>query len=159
MRPVPLLFSVLAGFGLLVVFSLPLQAQDPPDSSARAQPPDSVGLVFEREAFLYPRYERRNPFSPLIGENESGPRIEEIELKGIFFSTLPGQSVAMFGLRSGQGEEGGATQSYRVRRGDILGNVRILEIHETRVVVQIEEFGLIEQRILELPRPGQGGLS
>jgi len=158
MRPVPL-FSALMVLGLMAVFAMPLEAQEPPDSSTPPQRPDSVDLVFEREAFLYPRYERRNPFSPLIGENQSGPRIEEIELKGIFFSSVPGQSLAMFGLRSGLGEEGGPTQSYRVRRGEILGNVRILEIQETRVVVQIEEFGLIEQRILELPRPGQGGLS
>ena len=31
------------------------------------------------------------------------------------------------------------------------------EIHETRVVVEVEEFGLTEQRIMELQRPGQGG--
>jgi len=152
------LFSALLGFGLLAVLATPLQAQEPPDSSISSQLPDSVDLVFEREAFTYPRYERRNPFSPLIGENESGPRIEDIELKGIVFSLIPRQSIAMFGLRSGQGVEGVPTQSYRVRRGEILGNVRVLEIHETRVVLQIEEFGLTEQRILELPRPGQGGL-
>ena len=49
--------------------------------------------------------------------------------------------------------------TYRVRRGDRLGNIRILQIQGTRVVVEVEEFGMREQRIMELQRPGQGGLS
>jgi hypothetical protein len=117
-----------------------------------------VDLVFEREVFVYPRYERRDPFLPLLDDDQTGPRIEEIELKGIVFSSDPDLSVATFGLRSGQGEGGVSRQSFRVRRGEVLGNVRILEIQQTRVVVQIEEFGLTEQRVLELQRPGQGGL-
>jgi hypothetical protein len=123
---------------------------------------DSVDLVFEREAFVYPRYDRRNPFLPLVTGDEQGPRFEEIRLTGIIYSSTPQRSVAMFGLRTGQEQEpdgrGAASQSYRVRMGETLGNVRILEIHPTRVVVLVEEFGLTEQRILELPRPGEGGL-
>jgi hypothetical protein len=154
---------LLLGLGLLVFFAPPLRAQDnplpftpPPAASPQVQ--DSVDLVFEREAFVYPLYERRNPFAPLLRGNESGPRIEEIKLIGIIYSSNPDLSVASFGPKTGQGGEGSGVQSYRVRRGDILGNVRILEIQETRVVVQIEEFGMTEQRIMELQRPGQGGL-
>jgi hypothetical protein len=144
--------------GLLSVAGTPLRAQDTPPPTPPPQPPDSVDLVFEREVFVYPRYERRDPFMPLLDENQSGPRIEEIELKGIVFSSDPAMSVATFGLRSGQGGRRVSGQSFHVRRGEVLGNVRILEIQQTRVVVQIEEFGLTEQRVLELPRPGQGGL-
>ncbi|MBT8395354.1 MAG: hypothetical protein KJN92_00250, partial [Gemmatimonadetes bacterium] len=118
----------------------------------------SLDLVFEREAFFYPRYERRNPFLPLTAGDEFGPRFEEIELTGIIFSMDPRRSVAMFGVRAVPEADVPGARSYRVRRGDTLGNVRILEIQETRVVVLVEEFGMTEQRILELKRPGQGGL-
>jgi hypothetical protein len=94
--------------------------------------------------------------------DEQGPRFEEIQLTGILHSSDPNRSVAMFGMRMGQMEgaeqAGVALRSYRVRRGNTLGNVRILEIQPTRVVVLVEEFGLTEQRVLELPRPGEGGL-
>ena len=154
---------LLLGLGLLMLSAAPLRAQDnplpfTPPPVAPPQIQDSVDLVFEREAFVYPLYERRNPFAPLLRGNESGPRIEEIKLIGIIYSSNPDLSVASFGPKSGQGGEGSGLQSYRVRRGDTLGNVRILEIQETRVVVQIEEFGMTEQRIIELQRPGQGGL-
>jgi hypothetical protein len=122
-------------------------------------PPDTADLVFEREVFFYPQYERRNPFRPLLDGAEGGPRFEEIRLIGVIFSPNPDLSVALFGPRAGQGEaeEQAARRTYRARRGEQLGNVRILEIHEARVVVEVEEFGLTEQRIMELQRPGQGG--
>jgi len=148
---------LLVGLGLLVFSAPPLGAQENPPPVPPPQPPDSVDLVFEREVFFYPRYERRNPFAPLLSGDESGPRFEEIQLIGIIYSSNPDLSVASFGPRPGQ-EGGAAVQSYRVRRGDTLGNVRILEIQQKRVVVQVEEFGMTEQRIMELKRPGQGGL-
>jgi hypothetical protein len=152
---------------ILMLLGLPglsvttLSAQDlPPEPPP--QPVDSFDLVFEREAFAYPVYERKNPFLPLVAGDESGPRFEEIKLSGILFSSNPERSIAMFGLRTGQAQnqadEGVRSRSYGVRRGDRVGNVRVLEIQPTRVVVLVEEFGLTEQRILELPRPGEGGL-
>ena len=129
------------------------QEQPPPT------PPDTADLVFEREVFFYPQYERRNPFVPLLSGAEGGPRFEEIRLIGVIYSPDPERSVALFGPRAGQGEAGlqTARRTYRARRGEQLGNVRILEIQQTRVVVEVEEFGLTEQRIMELQRPGQGG--
>jgi len=149
---------LLLGLGLLAFSAVPLGAQDTPPPVSPAVRPDSVDLVFEREAFFYPRYERRNPFAPLLVSDESGPRFEEIQLVGIIYSTNPDLSVASFGSRLTQTVDGSGGQSYRVRRGDTLGNVRILEIQQTRVVVQVVEFGLTEQRVMELQRPGQGGL-
>ena len=150
-------YVFLVGVGLLVFSAAPLGAQDDPPPVPPPQVLDSVDLVFEREAFFYPRYERRNPFSPLLSGDGSGPRFEEIQLIGIIYSSNPDLSVASFGPRPGQGG-GVGVQSYRVRRGDTLGNIQILEIQQTRVVVRIDEFGMTEQRIMELKRPGQGGL-
>jgi len=123
------------------------------------QPPDTTDLVFEREVFFYPQYERRNPFMSLLSGMEGGPRFEEIRLIGVIYSPNPDRSVALFGPRAGQGDAAQQTarRTYRARRGEQLGNVRILEIQQTRVVVEVEEFGLTEQHIMELQRPGQGG--
>jgi hypothetical protein len=142
-------------------------AQDETLPEARTAPRrvTTANLVSEREVFNYPRYQRRNPFSPLLIGDEAGPRFEEIELMMVIFSADPSRSVAMFGPKGGVTNlEGAAAQAaaalnYRVRRGDRMGNVRILEIQRTRVVVEVEEFGLTEQRIMELRRPGEGGLS
>jgi len=151
-------FVLLLALGLLAFSAVPLGAQDTPPPVPPPAPSDSVDLVFEREAFFYPQYERRNPFAPLLVADESGPRFEDIHLIGIIYSTNPDLSVASFGSRMTQTAEGVGGQSYRVRRGDTLGNVRILEIQQTRVVVQVVEFGLTEQRVMELQRHGQGGL-
>lgn len=134
-----------------------LSAQQPPPR------PDTTALVFDREVFTYPTFERRNPFVRVLSGSEGGPRFEELELIGVIFSPNPDLSVALFGPRGG-GDEGEAVQqrarrTFRARRGDVLGNVRILEIHQTRVVVEVDEFGLTEQRIMELQRPGEGGSS
>jgi len=151
-------YVLLLGLGVLVFSAAPLKAQEAPPPVPPPQDPDSVDLVVEREAFLYPRYERRNPFAPLLSGGDSGPRFEEVRLVGILYSSNPDLSLASFGPRTGQGGEESGVQTYRVRRGDTLGNFRILEIQKTRVVVQIQEFGQTEQRIMELERPGQGGL-
>jgi hypothetical protein len=143
-----------------------VEAQE--DTLPPTRPPRRVNaenLVSEREVFFYPTYERRNPFAPLLMGDEAGPRFEEIELRMIIFSQDPARSVALFGAKGGvEGLQGTAAreavaQNYRVRRGTRLGNIRILEIQRTRVVVEVEEFGLREQRIMELRRPGEGGLS
>lgn len=136
-----------------------LSAQEPPPEPPPNTPRDSVTLVFEREVFFYPQYERRDPFLPLSAGDASGPRFEGLQLLGVIYSTGPNGSVALLGPRAEQTDTPSAARTYRVRRGDQLGNVRILQIQETRVVVEIEEFGMREQRIMELERPGQGGLS
>ena len=141
--------------------SIPMRAGAQQDQQPPPPPPqatDTADLVFEREVFFYPQYERRNPFVALLS-GEGGPRFEEIRLIAVVFSPNPARSVATFGPRAGEGEveQQAARRTYRVRRGEQLGNVRILEIQPTRVVVEVEEFGLTEQRIMELQRPGQGG--
>ena len=158
MRPVHPRYLFL-GCTLLILSVHPLGAQETPPQTPPASRPDSVALVFEREVFFYPQYQRRNPFLPLISGDEVGPRYEGLQLLGVIYSSSPGRSVALLGPRADQTSDPSAMKTYRVRSGDHLGNIRILQIQETRVVVEIEEFGMREQRIMELQRPGQGGLS
>jgi hypothetical protein len=46
--------------------------------------------------------------------------------------------------------------TYRVRRGELLGNMRITEIQPNQVIVDVTEFGVTDQRVFELLR-GSGG--
>jgi hypothetical protein len=119
-------------------------------------------LVFEREVFAYPSFERRNPFESLLANRSSGPRFEQMRLDGIVYSEVPGKSIAMLsagrmGAASPDAPGRAVGQSARVRVGERWGNVRIVEIRPTQIVVEVEEFGLIERRTMDLPPRGQGG--
>lgn len=149
-----ILRSVASGAGLLLIPAV-LVAQE----AAPQGPPamDTTELVFEREVFSYPSFERRNPFRPLVGGGDGGPRFEQLQLLGVIESSQAELSVALLGVAGS-----GATplgETYRVRRGQTLGNSRILDIQSSRVIVEVTEFGLTEQRVLELERPDEGGSS
>ena len=145
--------------GLLAVASAPLAAQDVPPP---APPADSAvaptELVFDREVFEYPTFERRSPFRSLVGDSTAGPRFEQVRLRGIIWSTDPARSVALFaGPPTGAGQP--VMASRRLRRGESWGNMRVVEIRQDRVVVDVNEFGLTERRVLELTRRrAEGGL-
>ena len=112
--------------------------------------------MFEREVYSYPSFERRDPFSPLVSGSEGEPRFEDLRLLGVIHSTNPTESVALLGISLGNAETK-AGDTFRVRRGDRIGNTRILAIQTDRVIVEVEEFGLTEQRSLAVKRPGEGG--
>ena len=124
-------------------------------------PPDTTVLVFNREVFTYPAYERRNPFTPLIAGDIAGPRFEELTLLGIVYYENPELSVALFGSgnRGGPDPAGtaAASETYRGHVGEVIGNMRVIEIQPTIVIVEVEDFGLTEQQVMELPRPGDRG--
>ena len=147
---------------LLAVLALaaPLAAQEPPaGDSAQARPAPPTELVFEREVYTYPTYERRNPFAPLVGAQAGGPRFEQVQLRGIIWSADPRRSVALFGIAgaSAQPDTTGIPTTRRLRVGESWGNMRVTEIQRDRVVVSVEEFGLSEQKVLELTRQRRGG--
>lgn len=111
--------------------------------------PGETELVFEREVFEYPSFERRNPFQPLLATTE-GPRFEQMRLRGIVVSDDPSRSVAVIGTNP-------AGPAQRLRPGETWGNVRVLEVRRTEVLVEVEEFGLTEQHVMTLPSRAQGG--
>lgn len=105
-----------------------------------------VTLVYEREVYVYRPAGRRDPFRPLTDDDEMGPRFERLSLQGIIYSTGRGESVALLGDGTGR--------VYRVRDGDILGNARVVQIGQTRVVLAVEVFGMVRRETLELQRRG-----
>ena len=104
-----------------------------------------ITLVYEREVYTYSGGGRRDPFEPLTGDNQMGPRFEELALQGIIYSNAPGQSLALLTAQQ---------RVHRVRVGDVIGNSRVIEIGPTRVVMAVENFGAIRQEILEMPQRG-----
>ena len=147
----PFVALLFVGGLLMGASSVSAQSQDPPPP-----PPDTAEaeLVFEREVYSYPTYGRRNPFEPLISGDEQGPRFDDLRLLGVIHSGNAGSSVALLGVQAGDGPPGA---TYRVRRGDRLGDTRIISIQRDRVLVEVEEFGLTEQRELRVRRPREGG--
>lgn len=152
-----------AGMALLLM-AAPAGAAGQQGQPQRDAPrPDTAELVFEREVFTYPQFERRNPFRPLV-TGEGGPRFEELALLGVIHSGDADASVALLATGVTVSEGGsvsvsGQGQTYRVRQGQSLGNIRVLDIQPTRVVLEVTEFGMTEQRSLELNRPGEGDSS
>ena len=146
-----MIIRILPLLALLVLVPLGLDArQDAPDPQAPLpEDPDTVQLVFEREVFNYPSHVRRNPFRPLTGVSDAGPRFEELRLLGVIVSSEPGGSVALVGV-AGTTEPGAATQ--RLRVGQTLGNIRVLEIRPREMDVEVEEFGLRERVTMRLQR-------
>jgi hypothetical protein len=135
----------------------PVLAQQPAASatdSAAASEPDSLQLVFEREVFNYPQYERRNPFQPFTGVEVSGPRFEDVVLLGVVIQPNPQESVAVLGARPpGSTSDQPPTQTYRLRAGESLGNMRVIDIREREVLLEVGDFGVNETRRLTLRRP------
>lgn len=153
----------LPAIAALLLLAAPLAAQQPQADSARRPPAPPTELVFEREVFSYPTYERRNPFRPLVGVQGSGPRFEQIRLRGIIWSVDPRSSVALFGMGTAgprgaaPADSSGVPTTARLRVGESWGNMRVVEIQRDRVVVSVEEFGLSERKVLELTRRRAGG--
>ncbi len=112
---------------------------------------DTLRLNFEREVFNYPSFQRRNPFAPLTGD-ESGPRFEEVELQMVILFEDGRGSIATLAARGGSGQQRTGARTWRVREGDILGNMRIAAIRLREIVIEVDEFGQRETRVLELRR-------
>jgi hypothetical protein len=127
----------------VVVAALPLSAQAPAPPAAPPGSQPEPKLAFDREVFAYPAEGRRDPFKPLGGgPGSSGPLFQDIALRGIIYSPDVRRSVALVQV--------GGRRTFRLRRGDIIGNARVLEIQPLRVRFAVENFGRVTNEVLEL---------
>ncbi len=151
----------LGAVALLAMASLLPGCSDAPEATAQgaptgqqgAAPPaaaDTFQLVFEREVFAYPAFQRRNPFAPITAET-AGPRFEDLELQMVVLFEGGEGSVATLAVR-GAGQQRAAARTFRVREGQAIGNMRIVAIRLREVVIDVDEFGGRERRVLELRR-------
>lgn len=133
---------------MLVLLATPVFAQAPatPPAGAPAKPPGSEPepkLAFDREVFSYPAEGRRDPFKPLVGgPNAGGPLFNDIVLRGIIYSPDPRRSVALVQV--------GGKRTFRLRRGDVIGNARVLDIAPLRVRFAVENFGTVRTETVDL---------
>jgi hypothetical protein len=146
-----------------LLFPLALAGQEQAKPQPPTKPQDKpTELVFEREVFQYPSFERRNPFMPLVAADQ-GPRFDQLRLMGIIHSDDPTLSVAVLGTSMVSTSEDGSTVSvgkgkaWYLKVGQSVGNVRIIEIRTDQVVVEVAEYGLTEQKIMQLETRRLGG--
>lgn len=132
---------------------VPEQPQDPGLPPARPMPQgppisaDEVRLVFDREVYRYDAAGRRDPFRPLTDENAAGPLFEDLTLRMILFSDVPNQSIVVLA--------DARQKVYRLRRGESIGNITIVQIERARVVFAVEDFGVRRQEILSMKNENQ----
>lgn len=132
----------------------PAEAEDgasAPGGAAKAQGARRVPLdttlpvEYRREVFRYGGGSR-DPFESLLVTGDMGPMIGDLRLVAITFDARYGNSVAIVRALN-------VPQPYRLRRGDTIGRMRVIQIRQYEVVFQIEEFGFERQEVLALRRP------
>ena len=149
-------FGLLAAWATLAAVPAVASAQAPPPP-----PPPEPELVFEREIFQYPAFQRRNPFIPLEGA-AGGVRFEQLSLIGIMYSPDPTASVAVVSTGGVQVADDGTVSpvegdAYNVKVGQTIGNTTVRETQRDRVIVDVEEFGLTDRRTMFFLSRRQGG--
>jgi len=107
---------------------------------------DTTGgkVEYKREVFHYTGGSR-DPFQTLMTSSDVRPMLSDLRLVSIIYDPTYGRSVAV--VREAPGDK-----IHRLRRGDVIGRLRVLQIREYEVVFQIEEFGFERQEVLSLQR-------
>jgi hypothetical protein len=101
---------------------------------------DEVG--FRREAFSYERSARRDPFLSLLHSNDLRPMINDLKLVAVLYDPV-GRSWAVM-------RDMTTKEQYRVKVGQQLGRMRVIQIHPKSVTFTIEEIGFSRQQTLAL---------
>jgi hypothetical protein len=101
---------------------------------------DQVG--FRREAFNYERSGRRDPFLSLLHSHDLRPMINDLKLVAVLYDPV-GRSWAVM-------RDMTTKEQYRVKVGQQLGRMRVIQIHPKSVTFTIEEIGFSRQQTLAL---------
>jgi hypothetical protein len=110
---------------------------------------DTTGgkVEYRREVFHY-RGGSRDPFLTLISSSDVRPMITDLRLVSVIYDPHYGRSVAV--VRESPGDK-----IHRLKRGDTVGRLKVLQIRQYEVVFQIEEFGFERQEVLSLQRQAE----
>ena len=131
----------------------PAEGAPPSPSETRSgAEPDEPDL--DREVFVYPGGDRRDPFRQLLPEDSTGPRFEELRLIGLIHSPDPRVSVALVALStaSAPAPTGIGEQIFRLRQDVVLGDVRVVRVEQEYLIVEVSRFGMEERLELHLDR-------
>jgi hypothetical protein len=111
--------------------------QAPVDSAAH---PESDVL---REAYSYGGG-ARDPFQSLVNNKDAGPELSDLQLVGVYQDVRSAaNSVAIVRDKK-------STKRYKLRTGDLVGRLRVVQIRPKDVVFTIEDFGFERQETLSL---------
>jgi len=110
-----------------------------------AEAPKSAAseVLITRETYAYPGAGRRDPFVSLMNTEQLRPLLADLKLVAVGFDPLGRNSVAILRDLS-------TNEQYRVKVGQEIGRMRVVSIHEKRVVFGIEEFGYSRQETLAM---------
>jgi hypothetical protein len=107
--------------------------------------PDTVPPpTIYREAYVYSRDGRRDPFLSLLMTNDLRPTMSDLRLTGVLFDHS-GRGNSLATLRDVT-----SNAQYRVGVGSVLGRMRVSAIRTETVVFTIEEFGTTRRDSLVL---------
>lgn len=117
-------------------------------------------LTLERDFFVYAASRARNPFDPPTESSTAVPATG-LSLLGIVRATDssgavdPSRAVVLLaatGGGAGQSATGAGTRTFRLRLGEQVGSLRVVEVGADRAVVAVREPGQRE-RFAELALP------
>jgi len=111
---------------------------------AAQQTPTPASTVYEREVFEYPSVGRRDPFLPLNAGEQIGPRFEDLLLSGVLHNPSVGSVATLTDQNSGR--------RYRVREGDVLGEIRVAAIRANEADFVISSFGISRRETLRVKK-------
>jgi len=113
---------------------------------ARDTTDSTTGTIdYRREVYSY-QGAPRDPFASLLNEGSSQITVADLRLVSVIYDARGGRSVAVV-------REKNNPRPHRLRRGDTLGRLRVIQIRPYEVVFQVEEFGFERQEVLTLSRP------
>jgi hypothetical protein len=119
-----------------------VQHSTPNDASSVAVRGGKDEVGFRREAFAYERSGRRDPFLSLLHSNDLRPMINDLKLVAVLYDPV-GRSWAVM-------RDMTTKEQYRVKVGQQLGRMRVIQIHPKSVTFTIEEIGFSRQQTLAL---------
>ena len=100
-------------------------------------------MVFNREVYAYPGAGRRDPFASLLKSGDLRPLISDLRLVTVIYDATGRNSVAIM-------RDLTTKDQYRVKTGQQLGRMRVVQIRPREVVFSIDEFGFNRQETLSL---------
>ena len=111
--------------------------------SARKSAEAPATASFNREVFTYDAGGRRDPFLSLLSTGELRPAFNDLKLVAVAYDPTGRKSIAVM-------RDITTRDQYRVKVGQTLGRMRVVQIHPKSVTFTIDEFGYSRQDVLTL---------
>jgi hypothetical protein len=155
--------GAVAGKPAGAVVPVAVNSSTPAVAAAKAVPPGGPGSVgdsagnsisvtqrgvkgevsLNREVFSYDPGARRDPFISLMRSGDLRPMLSDLRLVTVLYDATGRNSIAVMRDQS-------TKDQYRVRVGQTLGRMRVVQIQPKQVVFTIEEVGFSRQEALAL---------